>query len=79
VIGKEKRMHFDYTLTAEEYNYKVFDLPTELKPFEPFRQRMHAGERAPDFEFEDARTGEKVRLSDFWKKGLLVAEWGSFT
>lgn len=72
-------MTFDYNKTAEEYNYAAFDYPTEIKVFDPFPQHLHVNERAPDFEFEDAATGNKVRLSDLWKKGLVVAEWGSFT
>ena len=61
------------------YNYDVFDMPAERPNFEGFVGALHVGERAPDFPLEDLESGETVRLKDLWSKGLVIAEFGSFT
>ena len=35
--------------------------------------------RAPSFPVEDLATGETVDMKEFWKKGVTVIEFGSFT
>ncbi len=61
------------------YNYEIFDMQAERPHFEGFVDNLHVGERAPDFALEDLETGETVRLKDLWSKGLVLAEFGSFT
>ncbi len=62
-----------------DYNYVHFDAAAGRPDFEGFSDILHVGERAPDFPLEDLDTGETVSLKDYWSKGLVVAEWGSFT
>ncbi len=62
-----------------EYNYDVFDMQAERPHFEGFVDTLHVGERAPDFPLEDLESGATVRLKDLWSKGLVIAEFGSFT
>ena len=61
------------------YNYEVFDKQAEMPNFQGFVGNLHVGERAPDFPLEDLESGETVRLKDLWSKGLVIAEFGSFT
>ncbi len=68
---------FDYP--SEGYNYEDFDLRREMPPFERFRERLHVGEKAPDFDLLRLHDAVRVRLSDFWRSGALVIEFGSFT
>jgi hypothetical protein len=35
--------------------------------------------RAPSFALEELATGETIEMKDFWKKGVTVIEFGSFT
>jgi hypothetical protein len=35
--------------------------------------------RAPSFPLEDLATGTSVEMKDFWKTGIAVIEFGSFT
>ncbi len=62
-----------------DYNYDVFDMQAERPHQEAFLANLHVGERAPDFALEDLDSGETVRLKDLWSKGLVIAEFGSFT
>ena len=61
------------------YNYEIFDMQAHQPNFEGFVGNLHVGERAPDFPLEDLESGETVRLKDLWSKGLVIAEFGSFT
>lgn len=64
------------------YNYSHFDLYVESgedeQEFGAFANALHAGERALDGELR-ILGGERVRLSDFWRRGGVVLEFGSFT
>lgn len=62
-----------------EYNYAIFDMASERPNQTGFPGILHVGERAPDFPLEDLDSGETVRLKDLWSKGLVIAEFGSFT
>jgi hypothetical protein len=62
-----------------DYNYVYFDSAAGRPDFEGFSDNLHVGERAPDFPLQDLNTGEKTSLKDYWSKGVVVAEWGSFT
>jgi hypothetical protein len=63
-----------------EYNYTSFPLDLAGPYFRGFRDDTPApGDSAPDGELTNAMTGERVKLSDLWKKGHLVIEFGSIT
>lgn len=62
-----------------EYNYSSFDIRIEGKPFGPFRDNLHVGDRAPDFPLEDLETGDTVQMKDLWAEGPVIMEFGSFT
>jgi len=62
-----------------EYNYSVFDMAAERPNQMNFPANLHVGQRAPNFALEDLDTGETVHLKDYWSKGVVIAEFGSFT
>ena len=47
--------------------------------FGNFPTILKAGQQAPDGEVINVSDGSKVKLSDFWKKGPVVIEFGSIT
>lgn len=59
----------------EQYNYSDF----VGSDFVPFRTHLPVGSSAPDFQAALLDTGQPVRLSEFWKKGDLLIEFGSLT
>lgn len=59
----------------EQYNYSEF-VGSE---FLTFRTHLPVGSLAPDFQAILLGTGQPVRLSDYWKKGDLLVEFGSLT
>jgi hypothetical protein len=70
----------DEVSSAHEYNYTSFPLDLDMGSFKAFRDGAPApGESAPDGELTNAKTGERVKLSDLWKQGHLVIEFGSIT
>lgn len=60
-----------------DYNYASFPADMDMATFNGFRDHIRPGMKAPDGELTDAATGERVRLSDFWKGGPLIVEFGS--
>ena len=64
------------------YNYERFDAYVEQgeeeQEFGAFPNLLHAGERAPDGELQLV-DGERVRLSELWRRNGVVLEFGSFT
>jgi hypothetical protein len=67
-------------MTANEYNYAVFNMKAEMGRFTEFQDLpLHAGRQAPDFPLEDLETGQTVRLKELWGRDLVVIEFGSFT
>jgi len=64
------------------YNYERFDVYVESgveeHEFGAFPNMLHAGERAPDGELQ-ILDGERVRLSELWRRNGVVLEFGSFT
>lgn len=60
---------------VERYNYSEF----VGSDFLPFRTHLSVGSSAPDFQAILLETGRPVRLSDYWKKGDLLVEFGSLT
>jgi len=64
------------THEIEEYNYSVFEGQGD---FEAFRTCLPVGSAAPDFSAPLLETGEMVKLSNYWREGDLVIEFGSHT
>lgn len=60
----------------EKYNYTEF---VGSEDFLAFRTILPVGSSAPDFQATLLATGQPVRLSDYWRKGDLVVEFGSLT
>jgi hypothetical protein len=64
------------------YNYEHFDVYVESgvdeREFGAFPNMLHAGERAPDGELQ-MLDGERVHLSELWRRNGVVLEFGSFT
>ena len=63
----------------EEYNYGTFPLNMTGEGFTDFPDFLHVGQKAPDGELLDVATGQTVRLSDYWREGPLMVEFGSIT
>ena len=65
-------------MTAEQYNYSEFVAsPQEFSDF-----ALHAPKvtmRAPSFLLEDLATGRMAQMSELWRDGVAVVEFGSFT
>jgi hypothetical protein len=59
----------------ENYNYSEF----VGSDFLQFRTHLPVGSAAPDFQATLLETERPVRLSDYWKKGDLLIEFGSLT
>ena len=62
-----------------EYNYETFPLDMQGSDFEAFPSFAKAGDKAPDGDLIDAATGKPVKLSDYWREGPVMAEFGSLT
>ncbi len=63
----------------QNYNYPNFPPVTDEDDFASFPNILKVGQRAPDGELVDAASGDASRLSDYWKRGALVVEFGSIT
>ncbi len=61
------------------YNYETFPLDMTNDEFTAFLDVLKAGAKAPDGVLIDAATGESVQLSDYWKHGPAMIEFGSIT
>lgn len=60
----------------EDYNYAVF---VGSEQYMAFRSLLPVGSSAPDFQAQMLETGSPVRLSDYWKRGDVLIEFGSLT
>ena len=60
----------------EDYNYSVF---VGSEEFLAFRTLLPVGSSAPDFEAHLLDTAHPVKLSEYWKSGDVLLEFGSFT
>ena len=60
----------------EAYNYSEF---VGSDQFSAFRTVLPVGSSAPDFEATLLETGQPVPLSEYWRKGDLLIEFGSLT
>jgi hypothetical protein len=65
-------------MTAEEYNYSEFVAnPQEFSDFAVHAPKVTM--RAPSFPLEDLASGSLVQMSELWREGVAVIEFGSFT
>jgi len=65
-------------MSATDYNYDVFTGSQE--DFLDFAMRApKVTMRAPSFPVEELASGETVEMKEFWKTGVTVIEFGSFT
>ena len=62
-----------------EYNYASFPLTMSGEDFAGFPGLMKVGQSAPDGELVNAADSRTVKLSDYWRDGPLVVEFGSIT
>ncbi len=62
-------------IEIETYNYSDF----VGSDFLPFRTHLPVGSAAPDFEAKLLENGERVKLSEYWKSGDVLIEFGSLT
>ena len=67
---------------SAEYNYERFDAYVssgeDEREFGAFPNLLHAGARAPDGQLQ-LLDGERVRLSELWRRTGVVLEFGSLT
>jgi hypothetical protein len=62
-------------IEIETYNYSDF----VGSDFLPFRTHLPVGSSVPDFEAKLLENGERVKLSEYWKSGDVLIEFGSLT
>jgi hypothetical protein len=66
-----------------DYNYEHFDEYVRSGAagveFPAFRERLHAGDSAPDFVATRLDDGVTVAASELWQRQPVVMEFGSFT
>ncbi len=63
---------------SDEYNYAHFEMVEDFRGFAEGKSAPIGG-MAPDGTLTDAASGAQVSLSDYWRKGPLVMEIGSYT
>lgn len=61
---------------GDDYNYATF---RGQEDFVGLARAHHVGERAPDAILTRLDDGDEVRLSDLWRDGHVILEFGSFT
>ncbi len=61
---------------VENYNYSVF---VGSEEFMGFRTLLPVGSSAPDCRVTLLGSGQTVQLSEYWKKGDVLIEFGSLT
>lgn len=65
-------------MAAEQYNYSEFVAsPREFTDFAVHAPKVTM--RAPSFPLEDLATGDIVQMSELWRDGVALIEFGSFT
>jgi hypothetical protein len=60
----------------EQYNYSVF---VGSEEFVAFRTLLPVGSSALDFQATLLESGRPIRVSEYWKKGDVLIEFGSLT
>ena len=66
------------TARADEYNYDTFSRSESAGRSSEFKERLRAGDEAPDFELPSLE-GEGIRLSSFRGQRHVLLEFGSIT
>ncbi len=66
------------TAPVDDYNYPAFTRSEAAGRSSDFRQRLRAGDQAPDFELFTPE-GERLRLSRFGGQTHVLLEFGSIT
>ena len=61
------------------YNYETFPIDLDAEAFRSFPSVLTAGESAPDGPVIDAADGRELPLSELWRGGRAVLEFGSIT
>lgn len=61
---------------VEAYNYEEF---VGGDSFLAFRTLLPVGSPAPDFQASLLDSGKPVQISEYWKKGDVLIEFGSLT
>ena len=61
------------------YNYTSFPLGADRQDFDRFPNVTRVGTKAPDGTLIDARNEATVQLSDIFRTGITVIEFGSYT
>ncbi len=74
----ETQTRVDEAEAIAAYNYAVFPPPDNADDFRRFPSLLQVGSKAPDFE-ATLLDGQRVRLSDYTRRGLTVLEFGSIT
>ena len=64
--------------TTSTYNYDTFTRGESAGKSQEFKNRLRAGDPAPDFEMARVEGGQ-ARLSDFRGKKHVLLEFGSIT
>ena len=64
-------------VARDDYNYPVF-LPEADDDFAGFAEHLKVGQPAPDFAMTTL-DGHRVSLSESWRGGDVVLEFGSLT
>jgi hypothetical protein len=62
--------------TNDDYNYAIF---RGQEDFAGLARAHHVGERAPDATLTRLDDGGAVRLSDLWRAGNVILEFGSYS
>lgn len=62
-----------------EYNYKTFPVDGDMDDFIRFPHVARVSSKAPDGMLIDAAKGGEVQLSELYRKGVTVLEFGSYT
>ena len=61
------------------YNYLNFPLDADMQDFVAFPEGPRVASKAPDGELIDVRDGRRVLLSEYFRNGVTVIEFGSYT
>jgi hypothetical protein len=61
------------------YNYAVLPPDSDRENFARFIGHLPVGRKAPGFEAVRLDDGTRVRLPEYWRKGICVLEVGALT
>lgn len=64
---------------SDAYNYHHFPEDLDRELFAAFRDHLVVGDRAPDGALIDLASNAPVQLSQLWRSGPLILEFGSLS